>query len=79
MFRVDPKVHREGIPNGVRQASSTLGVGTRVLSKNAKNSFTLPGLGKLVLVHRKRGSVSTGVWGAIGALTVAEIVVAVVM
>ncbi len=36
-------------------------------------------IGALVLVHRKRGSVSTGVWGAIGALTVAEIVVAVVM
>ena len=33
----------------------------------------------LVLVFRKKESVSTGVWGAIGALTLAEIVVAVVM
>ena len=36
-------------------------------------------IGALVIVHRKRESVSTGVWGAIGALTVAEIAVAVVM
>ena len=33
----------------------------------------------LVLVFRQRATVPTGVWGAIGGLTVAEIVVAVVM
>lgn len=33
----------------------------------------------LVLVYRKRETVPTGVWGAIGGLTLAEIVVAVVM
>lgn len=36
-------------------------------------------IGAIVVVNRKRESVSTGVWGAIGALTVAEIAVAVVM
>lgn len=36
-------------------------------------------IGALVIVHRKRETVPTGVWGAIGGLTVAEIAVAVVM
>lgn len=36
-------------------------------------------IGALVIVYRKRETVPTGVWGAIGGLTVAEIAVAVVM
>ncbi len=35
------------------QAAQTLDALTDLAYKNAKNSFTLPGLGKLVLVHRK--------------------------
>src|SRR3954471_23545079 len=36
-----------------KQAVQTLEVLAELAYKNAKNSFTLPGLGKLVLVNRK--------------------------
>ena len=36
-----------------RQAVQTLEVLVELAYKNAKNSFTIPGLGKLVLVNRK--------------------------
>lgn len=36
-----------------KQAAQTLEVLADLAYKNAKNSFTLPGLGKLVLVNRK--------------------------
>ena len=36
-----------------KQAVQTLEVVAELAYKNAKNSFTLPGLGKLVLVNRK--------------------------
>src|SRR5215203_3987963 len=36
-----------------RQAADTLNALVDLAYKNAKNSFTLPGLGKLVLVNRK--------------------------
>jgi DNA-binding protein HU-beta len=36
-----------------KQAVQTLEVISELAYKNAKNSFTLPGLGKLVLVNRK--------------------------
>jgi DNA-binding protein HU-beta len=36
-----------------KQASQILEVIAELAYKNAKNSFTLPGLGKLVLVNRK--------------------------
>jgi DNA-binding protein HU-beta len=36
-----------------KQAVQVLETITELAYKNAKNSFTLPGLGKLVLVHRK--------------------------
>lgn len=36
-----------------KQAAQTLEVLVELAYKNAKNSFTLPGLGKLVLVNRK--------------------------
>ena len=36
-----------------KQASQTLEVIVALAYKNAKNAFTLPGLGKLVLVNRK--------------------------
>ncbi|MCL5097543.1 MAG: HU family DNA-binding protein [Candidatus Omnitrophica bacterium] len=36
-----------------KQAVQTLDTIVALAYKNAKNSFTLPGLGKLVLVHRK--------------------------
>jgi DNA-binding protein HU-beta len=36
-----------------KQAVETLDVLAALAYKNAKNSFTIPGLGKLVLVHRK--------------------------
>jgi DNA-binding protein HU-beta len=36
-----------------KQAVQTLEVVVELAYKNAKNSFTLPGLGKLVLVNRK--------------------------
>ena len=36
-----------------KQAVSILEIITELAYKNAKNSFTLPGLGKLVLVKRK--------------------------
>jgi DNA-binding protein HU-beta len=41
--------------NGItkRQASEILETVSELAYKNAKNSFTLPGLGKLVLVNRK--------------------------
>jgi DNA-binding protein HU-beta len=41
--------------NGItkRQAVSVLESISEIAYKNAKNSFTLPGLGKLVLVNRK--------------------------
>jgi DNA-binding protein HU-beta len=36
-----------------KQAAATLEALVNLAYKNAKNSFTLPGLGKLVLVNRK--------------------------
>jgi len=36
-----------------KQAASTIEALVNLAYKNAKNSFTLPGLGKLVLVNRK--------------------------
>lgn len=36
-----------------KQAATTLEAIVNLAYKNAKNSFTIPGLGKLVLVHRK--------------------------
>jgi DNA-binding protein HU-beta len=36
-----------------KQASETLEAIAQLAYKNAKNTFTLPGLGKLVLVNRK--------------------------
>jgi len=36
-----------------KQATAILEIIAALAYKNAKNSFTLPGLGKLVLVHRK--------------------------
>ncbi|HXA43891.1 MAG TPA: HU family DNA-binding protein [Candidatus Angelobacter sp.] len=36
-----------------KQAAATLEAIVNLAYKNAKNSFTLPGLGKLVLVNRK--------------------------
>lgn len=36
-----------------KQAAATLEAIVNLAYKNAKNSFTIPGLGKLVLVHRK--------------------------
>jgi DNA-binding protein HU-beta len=36
-----------------KQAVQTLEVLAELAYKNAKNSFTFPGIGKLVLVHRK--------------------------
>ena len=36
-----------------KQATAILQIIAELAYKNAKNSFTLPGLGKLVLVHRK--------------------------
>jgi DNA-binding protein HU-beta len=36
-----------------KQAAEILGTIVELAYKNAKNSFTLPGLGKLVLVNRK--------------------------
>lgn len=36
-----------------KQAVQTLDALTELAYKNAKNSFTLPGIGKLVLVNRK--------------------------
>jgi DNA-binding protein HU-beta len=36
-----------------KQAVQVMETITELAYKNAKNSFTLPGLGKLVLVHRK--------------------------
>lgn len=36
-----------------KQATQTLEVMAELAYKNAKNTFTLPGLGKLVLVNRK--------------------------
>lgn len=36
-----------------KQATQTLEVLAELAYKNAKNTFTLPGLGKLVLVNRK--------------------------
>jgi DNA-binding protein HU-beta len=36
-----------------KQAAQTLEAIVVLAYKNAKNTFTLPGLGKLVLVHRK--------------------------
>jgi DNA-binding protein HU-beta len=41
--------------NGItkKQAASVLETIAELAYKNAKNSFTLPGLGKLVLVNRK--------------------------
>lgn len=36
-----------------KQVAATLDAVVALAYKNAKNSFTLPGLGKLVLVHRK--------------------------
>jgi len=36
-----------------KQAAETLDAIVNLAYKNAKNSFTLPGLGKLVLVNRK--------------------------
>jgi DNA-binding protein HU-beta len=36
-----------------KQAATTLEALVNLAYKNAKNSFTLPGLGKLVLVNRK--------------------------
>ena len=40
-----------GLPK--KQVAATLDAVVSLAYKNAKNSFTLPGLGKLVLVHRK--------------------------
>lgn len=36
-----------------KEAAQSLEVLTELAYKNAKNSFTFPGIGKLVLVHRK--------------------------
>lgn len=36
-----------------KQAGEVLGTIAELAYKNAKNSFTLPGLGKLVLINRK--------------------------
>jgi DNA-binding protein HU-beta len=36
-----------------KQAGEILGVIAELAYKNAKNTFTLPGLGKLVLINRK--------------------------
>jgi DNA-binding protein HU-beta len=43
----------EKIGMSKKQAVDTLDILAELAYKNAKNSFTLPGLGKLVLVNRK--------------------------
>ncbi|HAM73864.1 MAG TPA: DNA-binding protein [Verrucomicrobiales bacterium] len=43
----------EGVGITKKQAVATLEQITELAYKHAKNSFTLPGLGKLVLVNRK--------------------------
>jgi len=42
-----------------KQAVAILEIIAALAYKNAKNSFTLPGLGKLVLVHARLASVAT--------------------